>query len=398
MKEDKEGYIYPTINLNKCINCNQCRKKCPINKPRVENKYTSRVYALKSKNKKEVLESTSGGAFSLLAKKIISEKGVVYGVEMQENRAFHTRISKIKDLSRIRGSKYIQSSLLETFDMIKNDLEHGKKVLFSGTPCQIGAIKSLIGANEKNLITVSVVCHGVMNKKIYNKYLDELTKKGGPIKNWKFRTKEHNNWHTSSVSYEQDNKVVVEQFTDNTLMYLYLKNILERESCYDCKFKGKNNHADIIIGDYWGIEISHPEFFDNRGVSQVIINSQAGMELFEKINTPNVCDVIQCEYSDVEKYNYLCLKSIDRPLLRNISLIDFDSKTFEEISKSLKEKEFENELNHLQTESENLKEEVDRLSKELNTIYNSKRWKTMDKFLNAINRITGRMKDESDVI
>ena len=391
MKENKEGYLYPEIDLDKCIHCNKCRKSCPINKELKIDKFDKKVYALKSKNKKEVKESTSGGAFSVLARKVLKEKGIVYGVEMQNNNACHIRISNEKDLIKIRGSKYIQSSLFNVFKELKKDLEKGKKVLFSGTPCQIGAVKALVGKDNKNLITVSVVCHGIMSKKLLEKHLQGIENEANQeVTNWRFRTKENNDWHTSSISYNLGTTKIIKSFMQDDLMYLYLKDVVERESCYNCKFKGDNNTADLIVGDYWGIEISHPEFFDDTGVSQLIINSKKGEKLFKSINIEKECEVLECDYEDVEKYNPLFIRSINRPLVRNISLLDIDDKDFTDVSSKLKNTIMLKDYEKLQRESNNLRLEIDRLTNELDSIYNSKRWKVVDKSVNTINKIIGK--------
>ena len=304
MEKDEAGFIYPVIDQKKCIHCNKCRNICPIFNKKETTEFKKEIYALKNKDLDERIKSTSGGAFSILARNILNKNGIVYGCEMLNNKAKHIRITTINELNKIRGSKYIQSSLIDTYKSLKKDVESNKLVLFSGTPCQIGAIKAFLGKDYSNLITVSVICHGVMSDKLLNIHLKDLKKKyNNEIKEWNFRNKKPNPWNTSSVSYRvgKDKKVV--KFLDDSLMYLYLKNVILRDSCYSCHYKENNNVADIIIADYWGIEVENRSFFDSNGVSALIINNAHGKEFFDSINIEEYADITRGSFNDLNKYN-----------------------------------------------------------------------------------------------
>ncbi len=391
MKEDKEGFIYPVIDLNKCIKCNKCRMNCHILNNKNNEKYEPEIYALKNKNINERMSSTSGGAFSILAKKVFEANGIVYGCEMKDHIASHIRVDNYNDLDKIRGSKYIQSKTTNIFKQVKEDLNNKKIVLFSGTPCQIGALKTFIGDNDK-LITVSVVCHGIMNTKLLDKHIDSLELENNmKITDWKFRTKEHNDWTKSAVSYKIGETLNTIEFTKDNLMFLYLKNVVLRDSCYNCKYKG-NNKADFILGDYWGIEVTNPNFADKKGVSALIINSEKGAKFARKEYLKKYATITEGNYEDFVKYNPSYISSEKRPLLRNTALLQIDDIPFNILSNIIRGEYFKIEYNNIQKEMNNLRLENIELVNQLNNIYNSKRWKAIDKPLNIINKIIGKNK------
>lgn len=389
MKEDKSGFVYPDIDLKKCIHCNKCRNICPaINKE--ESTFEREYYALKNKNKDERVKSTSGGVFSILARHILKENGIVYGCEMQNNNAVHVRIDKLDDLPKIRGSKYNQSNISNIFTQIKDDLQNNKKVLFSGTPCQIGVIKKLIGDND-NLITVSVICHGVINSKILNNYIKQLegidNKK---ISDWHFRSKTTNSWLRSSVSYKKGNKLITKDFLDDDLMYLYLKNLILRDCCYECNYKDKNNKADIIIADYWGIEVVNKEFFDDKGVSALIINSKNGKDFYNELDIEKYADVIEGNVEDIEKYNPSFFKSVDKPKDKENIMIKLQDERIKDVADLIRKKELEEKLKNSEIKVEELRQENINLSIKLESVYSSRRWRITDKIFNIINKVLRR--------
>ena len=388
MEEDKEGYAYPIIDLDKCIHCNKCRNICPILNKQKRKEFEKEIYALKNKNLDERKKSTSGGAFSIFANYILSQKGIVYGCEMVDNKAKHIRITKKSELERIRGSKYIQSSILDTLDLLKKDLDSKKQVLFSGTPCQIGAIKAFLGKDYPNLITVSVICHGVINSKLLNEYIKLLEgKNNSKVTDWTFRCKTTNSWTRSSINYKVNgiNKTI--DFVDDDLMYLYLKNMILRESCYKCDFKDTNNLADIVLGDYWGIEQTNKVFSDDYGVSALIINTNKGKQLFKKIDIESVADIINGSMEDVSTFNPSFYTSSKRPGYRNAAFAHIENESFEKIILVMK-------CQSLQEENKNLRKETARLiaqnndaNEKLNAIFNSRRWRMVDKTANTIRKI-----------
>lgn len=388
MKEDRDGFIYPDINLDKCIHCNKCRNICPALKDK-EKEFKREYYAIKNKNLEERKASTSGGLFSILSKKILNEKGIVYGCFMQDNNAVHIRIDNVDDLYKIRGSKYNQSNISNIFTSIKEDLKNNKKVLFSGTPCQIGVIKNLIGDND-NLITTSVVCHGVINNKILNKYLEDIEKiNNKKVTDWHFRAKTTNSWKRSSVSYKLDSKLVTKDFIEDDLMYLYLNNLILRECCYECNYKDRKNTADLIIADYWGIEVTNPDFFDDNGVSALVINSENGKKFFDEINKEEI-DYISGSEEDIEKYNPSFFKPVEKPKNRRLILSNIYELPIQLVSSKVRIEKLKTKEEKLNIKQQELIQENKNLNNKLQSIYSSKRWKITDKIFNIINKILRR--------
>lgn len=392
MVKNSDGFISPKIDLKKCTHCNICRNKCPVNQKQSEKKtFKVEAYAAINLNEKERNNSTSGGIFSVLAKEILNNNGVVYGSYMENNKARHIRITKEKDLNKIRGSKYIQSSILEIYDELKKDLNTKKNVLFCGTPCQIGAIRAFLGEEYSNLLLVSLMCHGVMSQSVFEKYIKELEQeKNTKIKKFKFRTK-RNKWTQASIEYDDNKKIQVEKFTENALMQLYLKNYILRFSCYDCKFRKTNNKADIILGDFWGIEIVNPEMLDEKGVSALLINSKKGKEFFDNNKILKKIKAKQENIEEIIKYNPVLITSVKMPKDKKKALNDLKTNSVKLVSKYYCDyAELTEKCNNLSKRLLELENENKNLANELNSILNSKRWKIIDKGLNKINLILKR--------
>ena len=387
MQENEDGFIYPNIDLKKCIHCDICRENCPINsKKRKENKFNQKCYAAINLNREEQEQSTSGGIFSILAKAILDRKGIVYGAYMKDFKVNHIKIESAKDLYKIRGSKYVQSNISNILKSVKEDLEKKKDVLFCGTPCQIGALKVFLGKEYSNLLLVSVVCHGVMNNKLFLDYIKELENDNNlPITEFKFRTKD-NIWTQSSIKYTVNDKPIVKPFIEDPLMTLYLKNYVLRDSCYDCQYKGVYNIADIILGDFWGIEVTNPEMLDQKGVSALIVNSTKGENFINKNNILNQTKYKEMEMSDLLKYNPAINESVEKPIVRKKVLCDlkYSIRLTSNYYNAIKENE------KLISENKNLLVENTSLATQLNSIINSKRWKLMDKGINRINKLLRR--------
>lgn len=299
MVENNEGFIEPVVDNNKCINCGLCVKRCPqLNNILDENSRTIEVYAAKNKNIEEQKTSSSGGIFSVLSNYVLDKNGKVYGCTLDDNLNIkHIGISNKSELNKIKGSKYVQSNTENTFEEVKEDLKNNKFVLYSGTPCQIAGLKAFLGKEYNNLITVDLVCHGVPSPKLFKAYLKWLENKNdSKIKTYEFRNKEKNAWGlTAKIVFENGKIKYVKAETDP-----YYKTFLDsktyREVCYNCKYANENRVGDITLADYWGIEKEHPEFYDENGVSAILINTIKGKEIFEKVR-----ENIEVEKSTLEK-------------------------------------------------------------------------------------------------
>lgn len=287
MKKDEEGFFYPVIDDNICIKCGQCKKACSFheNNTYVEYDTYQRAYAVKHKNSEARASSRSGGMFVALSDYILSKNGLVYGVGYQDNwMVVHRRVNNSIDRDLLKGSKYVQSNLGNSFRQIKADLENGNYVLFSGTPCQVAGLNSYISDDLKEkLYTCDIVCHGVPSPLIWSEYIGHIERKyKSDIIAVDFRDKEygwHSHYQTFRLADMNIGKVIENQFTD-----LFYQHIIFRPSCEKCYFANLKRVSDLTLGDFWGIEKSKKYFDDNKGVSLVLINTDKGKEIFDKIN------------------------------------------------------------------------------------------------------------------
>lgn len=241
-----------------------------------------KVYAVKHKDEVTRAESRSGGIFTALSDCILSENGVVYGCVLDEIfSAIHVRTDNSEIRNQMRGSKYIQSTLGNTFQNVKQDLLDGRNVLFSGTSCQVAGLRSFLGKEYDNLLVVDIVCHGVPSPKIWGKYLRwQEEKNAKKIIGVEFRNKTEYGWrdHVETLKMSDGSSVSSRIFTK-----LFYSHAILRPCCYECQFKSIMHPGDITIADYWGIEKAAPEFDDNKGVSLVLVNSENGNFYFESV-------------------------------------------------------------------------------------------------------------------
>lgn len=276
-----------------------------------------RVIASHNKDKHIRLSSSAGGVFSILADKILQLGGIVYGASFDcQWGVRHIRVVDSKDLERLRGSKYVFSDFISSVSEAIADLALGKIVLFSGTPCQIAALKKKAGEND-NLYLVEVVCHGAPDKKYWKAYLDELCaelhKNKSDIVSINFRDK-CTGWKNYSFTIKFDDG---EQFSqphdDNIYMRAFLSDYTLREACFHCPFKYPDgSKADLTIGDFWGISQLAPELDNNWGTTIVIVRTQKGETLCENIEKRKIFTLDQ-----ISEYNPAIIKAPQRSELRD---------------------------------------------------------------------------------
>lgn len=283
MKADQEGFYYPVVDESKCINCGKCRKSCPgINDKDMSGADSPDCFALWAEDRVR-MGSSSGGAFTLLAKEILGEGGIVCGVAMDEKfYVHHVFVDSVNDLEPLRGSKYVQSDLQDTFPKIKEYLGQGRKVLFVGTPCQVAGLKSYLNGNAENLLAVDLVCHGPTSQMVLDRYLEESFGKEN-IKRIKFRPKNYGyNGTTLEVLLNDGQRYMGTGNLDPFERGCY-RSLMLRRTCQDCKFAEIPRQGDITIGDFWGIGLYKAELNDGRGTSVVLVNNDKGKEYLEKI-------------------------------------------------------------------------------------------------------------------
>lgn len=284
MHPDTLGFLYPIVDANKCVECGLCRDVCQFhdNYKRYDNYDEPIVYALRHKDQEQLMRSQSGAAFFGVAQLMLSDNGVVYGAAFDETwRVTHQRAINTYELENLRMSKYVQSDIRGIYKQVREDLRHGLKVLFSGTACQVAGLKAFLPVKlHCNLVCVDIICHGVPSPKIWKEYISFLeTKYKSRIVRACFRDKRFG-WHGAKETFKFESGKEVFRQTSN---YLYFNGLSMRESCANCQYTNLKRVGDITIGDFWGIPKDSPYEKDKKGLSLILINSDKGNDIFEKI-------------------------------------------------------------------------------------------------------------------
>lgn len=287
-----------------------------------------KVYAIKHEDEIIRAASRSGGIFTALSDCILSENGVVYGCVLTEDfAAVHVRAENIEERNRMRGSKYIQSKLGDTFKNVKEDLDDEKNVLFSGTSCQVAGLRKFLRKEYSNLLCVDIVCHGVPSKNVWNAYLRwQEQKKRSKVTCVDFRNKKDFGWHDHVETLYFENG---ENASSRIFKNLFYGHNVLRPSCYECPYKSVMHPGDITIADYWGIEKAAPEFDDNKGVSLVLVNNENGEEALERVKYQLIWKQTKLEDSLQPPLK----AAFPRPEKRDQFWRDFRNKPFEYIAK-----------------------------------------------------------------
>lgn len=288
-KNDMEGFSYPQINTEKCVGCGQCLSVCPqLREMDMEDFKGNLCYAAWSNDETLRARSSSGGIFAALAKEILSRNGVVFGTTIQDDfYVCHIKVDSLEKLSKIQGSKYVQSDIRDTFRQCRDEIQKGRLVLFSGTPCQIDGLMYFLKKKPDNLLTVDILCHGVPSRKILFSYVESIEHRyGKKVKKFDFRDKTTcKGWENSChTRIELDDGTVVNSDSESILFWdSFLSNIYLRKNCYHCAYAGKKRVGDITIGDFWGIKnLSDENKF--KGVSLILINTDKGNEFVQDID------------------------------------------------------------------------------------------------------------------
>ena len=317
MSENEEGFLYPQLDVTECIDCGLCEKVCPALEVHNQKREPLQIYVGYNTDEAVLLNSSSGGVFTLLGQQIIQAGGVVFGARFNDQwEVVHDYTETIDGLVAFRGSKYVQCRMDHTYRQAEFFLKKGKPVLFSGTPCQIAGLRKFLGKIYDNLILVDFICHGVPSPGIWRRYLSEVIgshKEKYHVKNntvhireISFRNKS-TGWKRFSFSLsvvEQEKVLVINEPLDkNDYLKGFLANLYLRPSCHNCNDKGWNSGSDITIADAWGIGRYMPDFDDDKGCSIMSVLTPKGAHILEILKETGLMRVRQIDEDFIKTHN-----------------------------------------------------------------------------------------------
>ena len=307
MCSDEEGFWYPVILQDKCINCRQCEIVCPaINQPDVFPMKSA--FGCYANNEEELMSSSSGGVSAIIAREILSCGGIVCGASFNEDmEVVHTIIDSENDLGKIKGTKYVQSRIGNAHSELEQYLKKGKQVLFSGTPCQVAGLKAYLKKEYENLFCIDLICHGVPSPEVWKRYLIEISS-GAKVKYVTFRNKTKG-VSNITIDYKLENgEVIQERYSESLYIKGFIQNLYLRPSCFKCNFKGTNRCSDMTIGDFWAMREYHPDEYQENGVSAVIIHNEKAEKLFRKASAD--MRVVQATPDEIGCWNECLFTSV----------------------------------------------------------------------------------------
>ncbi len=311
----KDGFSYPIIDTKRCVKCGSCLKACPAFCGYQKRIFLPDVYAVRNKDSEVLMKSTSGGFFSALAQYVIDNDGYVCGAAFDNNYYVKHIITNDSDgLKRIRGVKYVQSDLSDIFLKIKALLPK-HIVLFTGTPCQVHALKLFLGEKEENLITCDIICHGVPSPSVFKDYIASIKEKYGEIDSFTFRSKDIG-WHGINTKIVLKSGKKVSKKDTNYYTDLYFDSLITRECCFNCQYTTVFRIGDFSMGDFWGIEESSQTFSDNKGCSLIFVNDEKARHIFSSLE--NYKSILIEPHELVEALQHNLLQPTIKP--KNIDL------------------------------------------------------------------------------
>lgn len=317
MQRAADGFLYPVKDESQCCDCGLCDQVCPITKKNAQTENS--FFALRNQDMAQRLESTSGGAFRLLAQQHLKKGGVVFGAAFDD--VFHviqTKACNEQSLKKLLGTKYVQSDAADSFRKVKALLQQGTPVLYCASPCMVHGLLTYLGNDREGLTAVDHVCYGTPSPGFWEAYVRYLEKEhSGKLERFTFRDKRKpDSGH--SISYQIGGKENAGSLNDNRWCRIFFKNLSLRSSCFQCKYCNSSRHSDITIGDFWGIENCHAELEDGFGVSLVITHSPVGLQCLREI-------LLQCDWAEVTQEQAMqprLQESAREPMLRRFFLQD----------------------------------------------------------------------------
>ena len=347
MTADEEGFLYPKVNEEMCMDCGLCENVCPMQHKPQQHELLA-VYGAKNNDDAVRFTSSSGGMFTLFAEFVLKQGGVVVGAALDEQLAVHhVLVDSLADLPKLRGSKYVQSKIGKIYSEVRQILRAGRKVLCSGTPCQIAGLKLFLKKEYDNLLTVDFICHGVPSPGVWRKYLKEiaarraagkntvlyasLNKSGDVLRDISFISFRDKTLSWKKYSFvvcfsatdgaEKNSVLLSEDLHTNLFLKGFLADLYLRPSCYACPVKKLKSGSDLTIGDFWGVEYVLPRIDDGQGVSIIMSHNLKGQNICSSLN----CDLWEIAYEQVIKGNSAVTNSCIKPLQRKIFFDRYES-------------------------------------------------------------------------
>ena len=302
MKPNVQGFLYPTIREDLCVNCGLCTKSCSFQTADPGTDSPLQIFAAKHTDSKIRNASRSGGIFTAVSDWIFRRGGTVYGCKMADCKtAVHSRATTPEERNAFRGSKYIQSKTGDIYAQVVRDLKDGLWVLFTGTPCQVHALQQFCrNLDTSKLLCIDIVCHSVPSPKVWSDYIDyQEAQSNSQIINVNFRDKHRFGWASHRETFVFANGEI---HSDTIFRKLFSSHYISRKSCFDCPYKSLHRVGDFTIADCWGITDAYPDFDDNKGVSLVLVNTDLAKSIYSDLTELDTIEV------DIQKLMQPCLK------------------------------------------------------------------------------------------
>lgn len=289
LKADEEGFLYPVVDEFRCILCNLCERVCPVIQREPEIARLQRAYLVQHKNPEVLIRSTSGGAFTAIAEYVVSRGGAVFGASLDARSGVkHVLATTTEDLEALRGSKYVQSAIGDSFRVAQAVLDERRLVCFSGTPCQIEGLQCYLRKDYSNLLKVDVVCHAVPSPLVLQRYLSwQSARLGIEIKDVAFRDKLRFGYKYSSMSIYSDasraESVYARGVETDPYLRAFFSNVCDRPSCYNCAFKKRYRVSDLTLWDCFEADLLASGFEKDAGVTRVLVQSEKGAAVMQHV-------------------------------------------------------------------------------------------------------------------
>lgn len=326
MRKDKEGYLYPQIDIETCIDCHLCEKVCPIINVEPEKKKPQTAHLIQIKDDVIRKESTSGGSFTAIARWVIQQGGVVFGASLDINtfEVHHRWVDNEADLSLFRNSKYVQSHIDKCFREVRGFLQEDRWVCFSGTPCQIEGLHHFLrGKTYKRLLLIDVVCYGIPSPGVFKDYMTWKKQQiGGEFHKILFREKRLSYNYTSFSIFNNEPELNYHQGVEREqFMRSFFSDMNVRPSCYDCKFKKRYRVSDFTIWDCYDVK-AFSKNFDEDGTNRILVHSALGEKVLREIKEWTKEE----PYEDIDKFikdEIAMVKSVDMNPKREAFFADY---------------------------------------------------------------------------